>query len=436
MAQTNSIPTTTTLAKGYHKATSTITKSLQEFTNVFKRVSKMPRQDMAPGYSPREMLIKLDVNPSHVGSQIVEGGYESRTDTPALEEGSVSFVHMNKRLGITIFSSALGQKARDGQIVKQLVYQGEKLTEGAQRGLAMQWLGNTTGYIAALDGNPAGGAATGHTLTLKNPWGQASIVDNTTTAGKNYLARLFVPGEGVALIRSGALVTNAIGTVDAAGVNTTNGTVAVTWGGTVTPLSGDFIVFANTVTDSTITATDYTRFPVGVFSLCFDTTVHGLSGSSVLNWNPAFSDVAGGRLTWVRIRGMKQAIDYYGSKTMNALVMSPGVANDLLAGERAALRYTDAMMLSLDAKFVDSGIEYFEDALIPPGFCAGYDKSAFAHADLQDLPQGPGDAVDPDMMDKVQDVNAHVGSVDYSYFYACRARLGFGYFTGLSTQGF
>jgi hypothetical protein len=61
-------------------------------------------------------------------------------------------------------------------------------------------------------------------------------------------------------------------------------------------------VFANSVENTTIAGTDYNLCPVGLLDASTSTSVHGLSGSSVANWNPALTSVTAGRFSGLKLR--------------------------------------------------------------------------------------------------------------------------------------
>jgi hypothetical protein len=186
---------------------------------------------------------------------------------------------------------------------------------------------------------------------------------------------MFTVYDRVALIRTGALVTNAIGQITA--VDTTNGTITVTWNGSVTSASGDNIVFANSMENTTIAGTDYNLAPVGLLDAVTSTSVHGLSGSSVANWNPALtSSTTAGRFSGLKLRKARQAIQNTGNGTPNLVITSQGVLNDTIEAERALSRFSGTFGMELDGSIKSKGVEFFSSRKVPPGYAFIIDKDA------------------------------------------------------------
>jgi hypothetical protein len=79
--------------------------------------------------SGRENLIPLDVARGYGASMTQDGGYESRTETPALQEGVFVFVHCNARFAISLRAQALDKAARGNFIIRQIKYQSIKCIE-------------------------------------------------------------------------------------------------------------------------------------------------------------------------------------------------------------------------------------------------------------------------------------------------------------------
>jgi hypothetical protein len=146
----------------------------------------------------------------------------------------------------------------------------------------LQFYGFSTGLVCKTS---TGTTATTGTYTINSGFGVSGISNGT------YLASLFEVGDGVAIATGGTLTSNAIGTVSA---KATTPTLTIVWGGSVVSVNNDEIVFANAVTDATVSATDYGRWPsgsprryhldVGDGSVVFDGTQLGCCDQQLVWW--------------------------------------------------------------------------------------------------------------------------------------------------------
>lgn len=422
MAQSNTYTTgTSTLVKNYKKVATKAYEAFKTSTEEFDWIDDIPTEDVE--ISLREILIPLDIAPAYGTAMIPEAGYEAVTATPAMDEGSVSVVQMNQRFIISLLSQQADQKARAAQVFRQVKYQTMKAAEAMARRVGQQTYGYSTGVVAQV--SAGAGAATSHTITIKNAWGDS----NQNNAAQ--LASLFKIGEGVALIQSSALVTNAIGTVTAVSASTPS--ITVTWGGSVTTTTNDNIVFANAVTDATITATDFGRWPVGFLDACKSSSVHSLATSSQAEWAAGYADTTGGRLSYVRINKLRQGLLNTGSRKLNKLIWSNGVLNDVTAGERAALRYNSSTDLDLDGSISIKGVKTYTSVLVPTGSVFGWDSDVYSKLLLTDKPDTDG-VIPWAEMDKSEDRNALKASINFTYARMVRSRRGMGYFQSLTEQ--
>ncbi len=422
MAQSNTYTTaTTTLVKNYKKVATKAYEAFKSSTEEFDWFDDMPKEDVE--ISPREILIPLDIAPAFGTAMIPEAGYEAVTVTPAMNEGSVAVVQMNQRFIISILAQQYDQKARAAQVFRQVKYQTMKAAEAMARTVGRQTYGFSTGVVAQVSGTIA--AATSHTITLKNAYGDS----NQNNFAQ--LVSLFKIGEGVALVASSLLVTNAIGTVT--GVNAATPSITVTWGGSVSVTANDNIVYANAVTDTALTATDFGRWPVGLLDICKSASLHGLATSSEAEWAAGFADTTGGRLSYVRINKLRQGLLNTGGRPLNRLIWSNGVYNDVTAGERAALRYSSSSDLDLDGSISIKGVKTMTSVLVPTGAVFGFDRDAISKIVLTDKPDAEGQIPWAEM-DKAEDRNALKASLNFTYARLCRSRRGVGYFQSLTEQ--
>jgi hypothetical protein len=259
----------TTLNKGYRKIQGKLLKGLQTLNEEWDLLDDIPDYDVT--LSAREMTVPIRLNSAGRSAYIAEGALEKNPVTPPVEELTLTWANLNERWMTTLTAKYL-DKYQAGQVIRQLKYQALEALDAISNTVSWQFYGFSTGVMCQTTtvATQASGA-----YTLANAFGISAL------GGAAYLASMFTIYDRVALIRTGALVANAIGSITA--VDTTNGTITVTWLGSVTSASGDNIVFANSMENTTIAGTDYNLAPVGLLDAVTSTSVHGLSGSSVAN---------------------------------------------------------------------------------------------------------------------------------------------------------
>ena len=82
----------------------------------------------------------------------------------------------------------------------------------------------------------------------------------------------------------------------------------------------------------------------------------------------AYSDTNSGRFTHSKLRrGMDDIMNDGGLKA-NTLLLSQGVYRDMIAQERAGLRYDDAGGLSFDGDVKAKGLKIVSTKNVPPGY--------------------------------------------------------------------
>ena len=409
------------LNKAYKRSTTKLYRTYTKKVPEYQWAQDIPDEDIQP--SGRENIIPLDVTRGYGAHQADDGGYEGRTETPALQEGVFVFNHTNARFSISLRAQAMDRAARGNFIIRQIKYQSIKCIEAVMRKWAYQFYGFSTGVLAQNSGSQ--GAATSHTLTLKNGFGLTQISD------KNYLTGMFTVGEGVALIQGGNLVANAIGTVTA--VNAATPSITVTWIGSVTVTDNDNIVYANGVTGATISETDYNKWNVGIFDGLITDTVHSLSKAAVPTWAPALYDTNGGSFNFVKMKKMKQALANNGDTTLARVIYSNGVENDLQARERGAVLWSDASNMTLDANVKAKGVQFRTSRFTPPTLACGYGADAWGKKVITDMPDEE-ETIDFGKLYKAEDRSALKGGVDIISAQIWRSRARVAAYLGLTEQ--
>lgn len=422
-AQSDSITTVSTFSDLYKKTNTDVKVALKRVTEEYDWQDEFP--DELIEASGNEMRLVLDVNLAYGGSFIPDGGYEDQGATAAPTHGTLSISQFNKRFFYTGLSKALDKRARMGEIQRQTQYQAIKAVEAIGFKIGVSSYGFTTGTVAVVETTESSG--TTHTsVAIKNAFGSTTIAGNTT-ATDTYLNKLFRVGEGIALIRSGSLVEFGAITLSpgTAGI----GTINFTTNGSATPTAGDLIVYANSVTDATLTATDQNRWQPGWLDILLSSSLHGLATSSATNWQAGYANTAGGRMAWETQEAMANGLWNAGGVKLNKAIYSQGVRRNIIAGERAAIRWQGSNF-DWDADFGTKGMKYMTSQLAPPGYFIGWNNECVSRKYLSDRPDydaGPGIFT----IDKVQDRSAWASAYDFFFMRICDSRAGTGYASGL-----
>ena len=406
-----------TLAKVGKKIQGEAIKGFAKRSETWNLLSTLLSGEYEIQASQREVTTPIDIIENPSGAFISEGSYETNPVTVDMQDLTFTWAFLNHRFSFTRTSEHLDRKFRSAQVIRQSVYQTQKMMEALVRRFGVGFYGTSTGEICQT--TTAATQASG-TYALANGYGQASIDDTT------YLAQPFKVGDYVALVRSGALVANAIGAVT--GVSTSG--LAITWIGSVTSASGDSIVFANAYPQSATAtlagATEYNKAPFGLTEFMTATTVHNLSGSTYGLWNPAGTDSTGGYLTGTRIKKAQHLIKNAGGGTLNTLIMAQGVARALYQQTSAAVQFADPLGMEILGSVSTKGIKQVDsDPECPPGYAFGFDKRSFKKWSITEMPDAEASSVDNSpntTVDKLEGLSAHVLSMDFLYNIVCTRR--------------
>lgn len=416
-------PTASTdINKIWRKVQTKVHRGIKFMSEEWEMLEDLRQFDVA--WSSREILVPLDVNEGANIASIPEGGYEARPSSPNVEELSISWVLFNGRFTVTKTTHWIEQRSPRAQIEKQMKFQAMKKLQDLGRHWSDYYYGFSTAYLAQCDG--AQSAATSHTITLKNGYGRSEVSATTSPA---YVADKFKVGDYVALIQSSALVTNAIGSITA--VDKTNGTIAVTWNGSVTITDSDYIVKANSLENTTVAGTDFNKGLVGILDAIYSTSVHSLSGASVDGWNPVTTDTAGSRLTGVRIHRAAQEIKNTGGGKMDIMYLDQGVERDMIALQQAALRFQNPFNMEMDGSVKSEGVKFHATERVPPKMAIAGVKASHRRMTLLPKPKSGPTWEDGD---KIQDRSAYVFSIDFPCAMVWLNRGNWKAHTGLATQ--
>jgi hypothetical protein len=409
----------------YKKTNTAVKVALRRKTEEYDWFDDFPDELITP--SGNEMRVVLDVVYQTGTAMIPDGGYEATLGTAAPKSGTFTFVQANKRYSFTTLEQGFEKKGKAGMIQQQTLYSSIKAVEAIARTIGVQTYGFSTATVAVVSATGSAGA-TQNGIGLKNAFG-STLIPGSATADKTYLSSLFRVGEGVALIRAGAIIE--FGSVTASpSAGSGVGFIDVLFNSSITPTLNDLIVFANAVTDATLTGTDQNRWCVGLLDMLTSASVHGLATASAGNWAAGYTNTNGGRMSFAVQEAMVNGIWNNGGMKMDRAILSQGVRRDLISGERAALRY-DSTKFNLNGDIGADGIKYMTSVLAPPGFFIGWASDAVGKKVLSDKPDYEGG---PQMfeLDKVQDRGAYAASYNFIYAKICSNRAGMGYASSLT----
>lgn len=356
-------------------------------------------------------------------ASISEGGNEARPSSVNTTDAAISFIHKNGRFTMSMLAHWASMSNPDPEIKSQLMFQGLDKVNSMAANLGDSFYGFSTGVRAQTSTNATQSSGV---YTLINAYGLSDI-SGATAIQKEYLARLFQVGEGVALVRSGNLVSNAVGTVTARSL--TNGTITVTWAGSVDSDANDYVVLYNAILDgqtASLAHTDYNKDLTGLLEMMTASDLHDIS--SVEGWNVAYSDTNAGRFTGTKLRRALTEIGNYGGGTSDAVktIMAQGVERDVESNYSAGVRYDSPKGMEIDGDVKGNGKKFMSSRRVPPGFVLMFDPAALGKKELTKLPTGA-----PAWADGKELINqsAMVFKIDYVLSVACRIRKRLAYFS-------
>lgn len=419
---------TSDLINNYHKIQSPMFTAFKRATPEWDWYTDLPEDDII--ISANTMSIPVDITRQGGAASIPESGYEAQTTTQPLQWINVSWINLNQRWFTSFTAKFLDQRGKGGQIsgARQLKYQAMKAMQSISVRVSQMTYGTSVGYVCQTTTAQTG--TSGQVLTLSAGYAQSGITD----AG--YLTSMFAIGDWIALVRSAALVTNAVGEITA--ISAANGTITVTWVGSVTSVSADNIVFANnaiSATAATLAAgTDYNAWPVGKIDVATTTIIHGLSGTTYPEWNPAYSSTTAGRFNVGKLRRAIQEISNRSAQTGGFnVIMADGVERDFFVGERGAVRYDDPNNMQLDGTYKYKNCKFLHSPNCPNGYVFVERQGAFSKFSLVPQPDAETGAIWDDGV-KSEDRNGLKFSVNFPFALVCKSRRGLAYFSSQSEQ--
>lgn len=325
--------------------------------------------------SAREITVPLDINEGAGIASIDEGALEARPSSPNIEELTLNYVLFNGRFTASVTAQLLDQYQRAAELKRQIVYQGAKKVQDLARHWADYLYGLSTGILCTT--TTAATQASG-TYTLTNGYNQSTIT------GASLIADKFKVGDYVAAFNPTGPAIRGIGQVTAVTAGTPS--IAITWNGSTTTVSGDWIIKANSLENTTAAGTDLNRGMTGLLDVALSTSVHGLSGGTVPNWNVAFSDTTSSRWSGIMLHRANDEIRFQGGGAVDTVIIAPGVYRDVLSLQQAALRFQDPFALELDGQIKSQGVKFFSSKRVPGGWVWCLDSKSYRKLDVMPKP--------------------------------------------------
>ncbi len=370
-------------------------------------------------WSTREITMELDLDDGYGVASIPEGGYEARPSSPTAATATLTWILLNKRFTISLTAKYIHDKrGTKAMLTDQLKWQSKKAVQAIRLKVGNYLYGFSTGILAhaAEDAN-----ATTH-LTIDDMYGIAGL----GATGSNRLATdLFTAGDYVGFINGGSFRSIKVPSAIAASNVLTH---ATDWS---TTADGDYIVGAASVENATNAGTDYLRGLTGLLDMITSTTVHSYANSSNSRWDPALENTSGGRFTGVKLRKMKQAINNKGGGTLDRILWTQGIENDVFAQLQAGLRFSDSFGMEMDGSPKSRGVKFLATKRVPDGYVFGWDsKRSVGKATL--LPE-PGQ-VAWGGGEKIKDQSGMIYSLDFPVFMATKSRANMAMYSGITEQ--
>jgi len=369
-----------------------------------------PSSDLT--HSKREVTQVVVLSEQGGGAFIPEFGFEARAKTLAPPELTYTYAQYNARFSVSTLSRQLSGMDKAAFLQDQIRFQVMRQSQGLSRRFSQTVYGLSSGLLCKTSTDAT---ASTQTLTLIDAYGQTeSAADNPA-----FLAGMFSVGDTIAVVRSGAIITNGIGTITAKSASA--GTLTVTMIGSANVDANDEIYFAESVENDPASATscDLNQWPVGLVDARETTTFHSLSSATVPEW-AAGSDSSGGRFNGTRCKVGKHFIENKGGKGPFWFIQSQGVERDIYNQQVAAVRFADPMNMTIDGDVnIGQRITPFTSKYVPNGFAALLPKKNIMKWPLTPLPDietgEMPDFQDATEVDKVADRAGHYVSLDLTW---------------------
>lgn len=418
-AQSNSITTSASLNKFWRKVQGKIATAFAHGKRAEKKLFDALPAFEAP-FSAYEVTFPLDLAERGGVASLAEGGFMAKPSSVNAVEATVSAQHFNKRFAISDIAK-YADRGMENQLARQLVTQATQAVDAITEHFSDYMHGSATALLATTDSDISG--TTGNVLTLAAGYGVAGITN------AKYLASMWKVGDrGVALTSADALVNGTSSFFEVTAVSKTNGTITVTMDGSTTySTNGIRLYKANNLEGTTAAGgSDLNKGLVGFIDGFTAASLQNVATSAQPNWAVAYSDTNAGRFTHTKLRRAKDEIQNDGGETMDTVLLSQGVYRDMIAQERAGVRYDDAGALSFDGDVKAKGIQFVATKNVPPGYVYAFAKAAVNKWEILPTTDKPtwGD------LDPSETLAGAYGRVDWFGNLVWKNRKGLAYYSG------
>jgi hypothetical protein len=323
--------------------------------------NKIPR--LRINLSARQMILPVDIQEDFGVASIPEAGYEAIPVSPTVVDSEFTWITLHKRFSMSRTAKHLDAGGnRQAMVARQIRFQGMKAVQAIKRRIGDYFYGYSTATVCKVS------SVSTNDIVCKDLYG----VSGLGTAGE--ITRMFRVGDYIAVLNPTGPALRANGVVQITAIS--GATITCGASGITSPTANDLIVFANAVEQADILQTDRARGLTGLLDAvnagsALQSINPATAGSE--NWDPGYTDAVAGRFDTIALRKGKQGIKNAGGGDLNFLLMTQGVENDLVAGLRAGLRFSDAFSLEMDGAPKAKGVQLMSTQRVPPGMVFGWD---------------------------------------------------------------
>lgn len=360
-AQSNTVSTAASLNRYWRKIQGKIATGFAHGKRQEKQLFDSLPAFEAP-FSAYEVTFPLDLAERGGVASLTDGGFMAKPSSVNAVEATVSAQHFNARFAISDIAK-YADRGMENQLARQLVTQATQKVDAMVEHFSDYLHGSATALLATTDSDISG--TSGNVLTLTAGYGVAGITN------AKFIASMFKVGERVVLATGAdALINGASSFAEVTAVSKTNGTITVTMDGSTSYTTNGIRIYkANNLEGLTVAGgSDANKGLVGFIDGFTAATLQSVATSAQPNWSVAFSDSNAGRFTHSKLRRGRDEIQNDGGLTANTLLLSQGVYRDMIAQERAGLRYDDAGGLSFDGDVKAKGLKIVTTKNVPPGY--------------------------------------------------------------------
>ena len=369
-------------------------------------------------WSPREITMELDLDDDINVASIPEGGLEARPASPVAVTATLTWILLNARFTISKTAKFIDQQqGTRPALVSQLKWQSKKKVQAIRRLIGDYFYGKSSGVIGHLTANETGTKG----LVLDNMYGVTSLGGTTANRRVVDLAR---PSEFYVIAQSdGTYREHVQASTITRSTNTINTAANMS-----TTADGDLLVRGHSLENTSITGSDYNAGLVGILDMMDTASVHSFSSATNARWDAAITNTDGGRFTGVKLRKLKQAINNEGGGTMDTVVWTQGVENDVFSQLQAGLRFSDSFGMEMDGSPKSKGVKFMTTKRVPDGYAFGWDsKRSIGKGTLLPLDGSQAFSDGKEAIDSSQ----LIFTLDYPCFLATKSRANMGYYSSL-----